>query len=397
MEEILASIRRIISDDEANAAPQPQPVAAVDYGRDIRAEEADDEAADTQIIDDIARVLSGAAAPAGGDDDILDLTELGVMSEVASEPQDGAPADELILLSEEAVLETEEVYVVRDFAAAFPSADPAYAEPPQSMDEPLPSLDEPFQSVSEPFQSVSEPPQSFAEAPVAAPAFSSGMASAMEDPTSALERAIAALKAGDLSAFAREAQFSDFSLEAAAPISPVPVAEPPLPEPEPEAVSLALEEEDILALDEPVLLDEPAIMLDEPVPLDEFVMLDEPELMVEPAPAWAAETPAWPKSESLPEPDAAPPPWRSEELSWGASANLNPTPPPQPRARKVNGGSAHKALDFEAAMSSKSLEDSVKEMLRPLLRQWLDENMPRVLGAALRDELDNSEADRRSR
>ena len=34
-------------------------------------------------------------------------------------------------------------------------------------------------------------------------------------------------------------------------------------------------------------------------------------------------------------------------------------------------------------------------MLRPLLRQWLDENMARVLTAALRDELENSEMGRR--
>jgi hypothetical protein len=46
-------------------------------------------------------------------------------------------------------------------------------------------------------------------------------------------------------------------------------------------------------------------------------------------------------------------------------------------------------------VSSKSLEDSVKEMLRPMLKQWLDENMPRVLTAALREELENSDMQRR--
>ena len=40
----------------------------------------------------------------------------------------------------------------------------------------------------------------------------------------------------------------------------------------------------------------------------------------------------------------------------------------------------------------RSLEDNVKEMLRPLLRQWLDEHMSRVLEAALRDELKDAEA-----
>ncbi len=63
--------------------------------------------------------------------------------------------------------------------------------------------------------------------------------------------------------------------------------------------------------------------------------------------------------------------------------------------RAVNGGSDHEPNDYAGAVSSKSLEDSVKEMLRPMLRQWLDENMPRVLTAALREELENSDAQQR--
>jgi cell pole-organizing protein PopZ len=56
---------------------------------------------------------------------------------------------------------------------------------------------------------------------------------------------------------------------------------------------------------------------------------------------------------------------------------------PLPWARK-NGGS-HGAPPLDA--SPKSLEDSVKDMLRPMLKQWLDENMARVLTAALKEEL----------
>ena len=37
--------------------------------------------------------------------------------------------------------------------------------------------------------------------------------------------------------------------------------------------------------------------------------------------------------------------------------------------------------------SPRTLEDSIKDMLRPMLRQWLDENMARVLTTALKDEL----------
>jgi hypothetical protein len=35
----------------------------------------------------------------------------------------------------------------------------------------------------------------------------------------------------------------------------------------------------------------------------------------------------------------------------------------------------------------KSLEDVVVELLRPMLRQWLDENMPRIVEKSLRVEL----------
>jgi hypothetical protein len=35
----------------------------------------------------------------------------------------------------------------------------------------------------------------------------------------------------------------------------------------------------------------------------------------------------------------------------------------------------------------RSLEDTVVELLRPMLRQWLDDNMPRIVEKALRVEL----------
>jgi cell pole-organizing protein PopZ len=55
-----------------------------------------------------------------------------------------------------------------------------------------------------------------------------------------------------------------------------------------------------------------------------------------------------------------------------------------------NGSGAHGGSPLEAA--HKTLEDSVKDMLRPMLRQWLDENMPRMVTAALKDELGDSSA-----
>ena len=65
MEEILASIRRIISDDEANSTQQR--ATSSEYAEQVRVEDADYEAADTQMIADIERALGsvqGAAEPA---------------------------------------------------------------------------------------------------------------------------------------------------------------------------------------------------------------------------------------------------------------------------------------------------------------------------------------------
>jgi cell pole-organizing protein PopZ len=42
---------------------------------------------------------------------------------------------------------------------------------------------------------------------------------------------------------------------------------------------------------------------------------------------------------------------------------------------------------FQSLSAPKSLEDTIKEMLRPLLMQWLDENMPRIVNEALREEI----------
>ena len=75
MEEILASIRRIITDDEAGQA-QAQEATPTAQAED----ESLEGEADNQIIDDIARVLSGDAdkAPATEEEEILDLAaELG--------------------------------------------------------------------------------------------------------------------------------------------------------------------------------------------------------------------------------------------------------------------------------------------------------------------------------
>ncbi|MGH6826704.1 DUF2497 domain-containing protein [Methyloceanibacter sp.] len=399
MEEILASIRRIISDDEASSVQQR--ATSAEYAEQVRADDTEDGAADTQMIDDIARVLSGSATPTASNDDdiedILDLTEPG-----------GSAADEVMMadepdtiIEEEVVLESEvtEIYAEEprklDFMAAFPPANEDRPEPSFTFAEKAPTFaeDAPDYEMEdapsyrdEAAPSYEPDPAPIVEMPAPEPVKAAEPLPSLDDPTSALERAIAALKAGDLAAFAREAQ-SDYT-------APEPVYTPPEPlaeaasetsfEPEPESFEL-----------------EPAMAVEE-----ESVVLPEPE--PEPVvPSWAAGSAPWsqmepsepepepePELEPEPEPELEPEPlpWRSEDQSWRGAApanefELNPS--------RVNGGSEHEPHDFAGSVSSKSLEDSVKEMLRPLLRQWLDENMPRVLTAALREELENTDYQRR--
>ena len=417
MEEILASIRRIISDDEANSTQQR--ATSSEYAEQVRVEDAEDEAADTQMIADIERALGNVSvaaerAPVDDDsDDILELTEPGGTS-----PEDVMMADEPITVLEEVVHETEVYWEPRpklDFGAAFPPSEPptemaetlteaveSFAESAPAYDAPAyelpePAYEEPASTYEEPAPTSVEETVTIAETQASEPPVAPQPAPSLDDPTTALERAIAALRAGDLAAFAREAQ--------AGSEAPDPVYVPPAPiyaTPEPEAPSFA----------EPAI--EPEVPSFEPEPEPEVVVMEEeeavvlaePETTFEPStPSWQAEGPSWsdvasaaerqPEPEPEPEfePEPEPAPWRSEGMSWRGAppANefeLNPA--------RVNGGRDHEPHDYAGPASSKSLEDSVKEMLRPMLKQWLDENMQRVLTAALREELENSDMRRGS-
>jgi hypothetical protein len=52
--------------------------------------------------------------------------------------------------------------------------------------------------------------------------------------------------------------------------------------------------------------------------------------------------------------------------------------------REAMAGNAER---LQPAGGSKGLEDTVKELLKPLLMQWLDENMPRIVNEAIREEI----------
>jgi hypothetical protein len=75
------------------------------------------------------------------------------------------------------------------------------------------------------------------------------------------------------------------------------------------------------------------------------------------------------------------PPMSREGLANGKASFLA-GPPAAPMPGPAAAGSS------EALPHVRGLEAMVAELLRPMLRRWLDENMPRLVSAALKAEAD---------
>ena len=63
---------------------------------------------------------------------------------------------------------------------------------------------------------------------------------------------------------------------------------------------------------------------------------------------------------------------------------VEPADPVRPGASSSAPASHH--LPATQAAPSRTLEDAVAEMLRPMLQQWVSDNMPRIIEKALRNE-----------
>ncbi|MFZ2018710.1 MAG: hypothetical protein WAU90_08570, partial [Methyloceanibacter sp.] len=199
MEEILASIRRIISEDESSAARQH---TAPQNQADEEVLESGEGEADDEIINDIARVLSGsgsAAQPAPEaaavaeeqeqEEDILDLTaELGGL-ELVEEVEE---LELVEVVEEEAPAEMYQAAPARSRPTLTPVDASFEAEAElELVEEASPEVIEAETSAPEPV--VEQPAPMAQPAPAAARPMS-----ASEEAASALERAIAALRAGQV-------------------------------------------------------------------------------------------------------------------------------------------------------------------------------------------------------
>ena len=172
----------------------------------------------------------------------------------------------------------------------------------------------------------------------------------------------------------------------AAAEAPAPAATPAqAPEPEPQPAAAAVEE-DVLDLGAE------AALIAAPPP--------------EPPKAEPAPTPAAPAAE---EPDVA----FLEEAPAAAPTPepvLAPSPPPLPAAAFMPSSSAAPAVDMASLLSdqassavtnafghlantvlsnnARTLEDLVKEMLKPMLKAWLDDNLPTMVERLVRSEIE---------
>lgn len=75
---------------------------------------------------------------------------------------------------------------------------------------------------------------------------------------------------------------------------------------------------------------------------------------------------------------------RPRPIAQNEISPQQPSPPIQPPSQAHYVGTAPAALPSSA---HRTLEDAVREMLRPLLVQWLNEHMPRILENAIREEI----------
>lgn len=361
MDEILASIRRIIADDDPNANGAAVPAAG-------------EASAQPSPADQIADALGADPGSDAQLDDILELTR-----EIGRQP---APAP---------VAETEAPVAPPPLPAAEPVQAPVAAAPPP-MAEPAPPVPQP---------QMAQPPAPAAEMPAPQPTQPpepSPVAAAPTDPAAALEGLLASVSEQSAQRTPPPLPASvtsdapdhalDFDTQPVAAPAPEPRASAPQPQPavgqldsDDQAARLAAEVEAALGT-------------------SQFEPQEAPAAPASPEPSINFEDPTEDEGLDLSELDTS-----SDFADLDA---LSDTPdndmslPPAEEQAEDDGGvepvavtpSVESSLANGAVSSGRTLEDSVKEMLRPMLREWLDDNMPRILEGAVKDEMSaNKERD----
>jgi cell pole-organizing protein PopZ len=176
-----------------------------------------------------------------------------------------------------------------------------------------------------------------------------------------------------------------------APVAPPPVVAPP--------VAAAPIDDDILDLDQPVLT--PPVAANAPAVVDDFDLQfneapePEPKPAPEPMPAPVVQAAAPPLLDP-PVPEPVPTP-----VLRMTQAEPMPAPPPQPVPAAPDMSSlisgqveTHVQQAFASlagtvmANNSRTLEDLVRDMMRPMIKTWLDDNLPSLVERLVRAEIE---------
>jgi cell pole-organizing protein PopZ len=92
-------------------------------------------------------------------------------------------------------------------------------------------------------------------------------------------------------------------------------------------------------------------------------------------------------AESATQPRSSPPP-SYEPVDWDAP----PLPPQQPMLAQTTVSAVESAFNTLAhtvlSNNARTLEDLVKEMLRPMLKSWLDDNLPGLVERIVKAEIE---------
>lgn len=157
-------------------------------------------------------------------------------------------------------------------------------------------------------------------------------------------------------------------------------AEVAAPAPEPDDVL------DLAEVAEPVM--RPRVLEPEPEPEPAPDLLDFDAIDFEDPVTAAPEPEPEPEPEPAPEPPPPPPPPPQPVLQ----AARAPEPEPEALVSPATDASVSGAFNLLAhtvlTQNARTLEDLVKEMLRPMLKSWLDDNLPAVVERLVRAEIE---------
>lgn len=207
----------------------------------------------------------------------------------------------------------------------------------------------------------------------------------MEEILASIRRIIADDDATKPSGDAPKAVTTKPSAPPAPPTAPPLAAPPTAPRAEPDMA--AMNQDDIDAMLAGIEKEPP-----KPSAVEAPDVFELTEEMVAPAPRpMAAEVPVFRKIE--PNTDVV---FAEEVAPLPAVAAVRPTPPPEAGEPQLISSRTSAAVDaaFNSlaqtvlVQNAKTLEDLVKEMLRPMLKGWLDDNLPTLVERLVRAEIE---------